>query len=191
MKAFRKIWHSLGFLIFLISGCATTNLDVQRWKESHDIPRLIRALEDKQENRSIKREVVKALIEIGEPAVDELILLVERGNDDVSVYAAYVLGEIGPKAKKAVPALIRQFPIGYPPLGALMEKEFYEVRKEVVVSTYYPSVAGVPQKPEIYKREVTVVTFYAGAQALTKITSLTFGTDRKKWQEWWEKNKTK
>jgi HEAT repeat protein len=49
----------------------------------------------------------QALIRIGEPAVPSLVGLLGHGNPLVQLYAATCLGEIGPPAKAAAPALLK------------------------------------------------------------------------------------
>ena len=55
----------------------------------------------------IRHSVDKALARVGEPAVPALLKILNGPDAGMRVCAAYVLGEIGPAARAAVPELIR------------------------------------------------------------------------------------
>ncbi len=56
---------------------------------------------------SYDNSVDKALARVGEPAVPALLKILNGPDEGMRVCAAYALGEIGPTARAAVPALIR------------------------------------------------------------------------------------
>ncbi|HKI18141.1 MAG TPA: HEAT repeat domain-containing protein, partial [Isosphaeraceae bacterium] len=71
------------------------------------IPVLVRAASDA--DTSVCYYGIAALAGIGRPAVPQLIQLLGSPRDDVSDWAVWYLGTIGPDASDAVPALIREY----------------------------------------------------------------------------------
>lgn len=120
-KALKKINHN--WLTSDITKSKVTNfidaldhsdLDIQRnaiWilgeiKDSRAVEPLISILRNRYS--TVKEEVVKALVKIGEPSISPLIEVIRS---DGIIHAALALASFGSLAKEAIPILIDKFPI--------------------------------------------------------------------------------
>jgi hypothetical protein len=96
--------YLLAVFLFL-SGCASTRESVYRWEETRDVPRLIKALKDKDDRT--RYIAAGALGKIGDKnALYPLIETLKDNDADVRAASAESLGKMGLQAREAVPALL-------------------------------------------------------------------------------------
>jgi len=139
------------------------------------VPHLISALKD--EKSEIRQRAAHYLGQLkSTEAVDALSFTLRDPVISVRQEAATALGNIGDKT--AVEPLIR----------TLKDKE-RSVRKAVVAALGdIGDIRAVEPLINVLKEKNTSITV-AAADALRKITAMTFGTDRSQWKAWWKKNK--
>lgn len=103
--------HNIGALLGLVTresnltaGARSAVVDALAAAGPAAIPSITAALHEP--GRSNARALVGILVRIGDPAIDPLIELLERDSDrGVRAAAAWGLGRIGPRARRALPAL--------------------------------------------------------------------------------------
>ena len=152
-------------------------------------------------------EAAKALVRIGEPAVEPLISSLKGTNWRIRVRAALALGEI--KDSRAAE-----------PLLAILKDEDHIIRASAVMalakiidpSAMEPLIAALKDKSKRIRRRAAValggikdyraiepliaalkderlIVRVKSAYALYEITGTDLGRSTEKWQEWWAKNK--
>jgi HEAT repeat protein len=84
-------------------------------------------------NADVAHGAAHDLIMCGAAAVPALMKALQEGNPSVRVYAAQILGEIGPAAKDAVPALEATLPD--PSLRAQAETALQKIRGQASASS--------------------------------------------------------
>ncbi len=150
----------------------------------------------------IRNRAVEELVEIGDPAVEPLIAVLEDEDVSVQKYATDALGRIGDvraveplllAASKAGPSTLGKTQvalreIGEPavePLIAALQDEDSSVRRWAAwalgeigdARAVEPLIAALNDR-DFWVRRTT-------AEALEKITGQELGRDRIKWQKWW------
>lgn len=145
-------------------------------KDIRALKPLILAIGDK--DASVRISAVESLVKIGEPAVKLLIIALKHKDSGVRIEAATALGGIGDL--RALEPLIK----------ALRDKDWIVREYAAWALGALKDVRAVEPLIKALGDEVEVVRENA-AEALRKITEKDFNQDRNKWQEWWEKNKTK
>jgi HEAT repeat protein len=99
MKRIATVAAVLGLLVWAGAGRGD-----EPKVEGKTVKQWVEQLKDSEPRRAAK--AMTALTKIGEPAVDPLIEVLKDKDEEARPLAAQVLGDIGPAAKKAIPALI-------------------------------------------------------------------------------------
>jgi hypothetical protein len=167
----------------------------------------------------ILRQAANDFARIGEPAENDLILLVKSSNQVASSYAAYALSKIhaDTNTSKIIATLVEFFPklvitvklsgdIGgnkeecesrlfidelnlLSILTSEYGEEFFTIDNKIDDVFYYTN--NIYGLKSVKIDRIITYTYYAGALALHEITGEKIGNDQNKWKQWWVKNKSK
>ena len=116
------------------------------------------------------------MVQLGEPAVDFLVELIEKGESDYQIDAVMALGYM--KNENTVDVLIKQLQ------SSSADLRFYAA--EALGKSQHKK--AVPALIELLSDSHWKVRGQA-ADSLQRITGLYLGDDRDQWQEWWENNR--
>ncbi len=174
------------------------------------IPALEKVVAGDQDSQ-LQWVAANALADIGEPALDALIVCL--GNDDTTIQyvAAESIGEIGPAASAAVPALIKALEESKPasakmffdalggvgPGASQAVPVLVEYLQDEELGKYAAEALGkigpaaMPVVPELIKLLNAEDAFlrYDVSEALQAITGQDLGMQVEPWQQWWDTNK--
>jgi hypothetical protein len=150
-------------------------------KDTRAIASLSALLDDVDPN--VREEVINALVKIGKPAVEPLIVALNEEHSYVRWGAAKALGQIkDPRAIEPLFAVLQTIPLC--PVG-------YEIDVRWCLIWALAELKDnrlVEPLIELLKSKETVARWKA-ASYLYSITGQKFGDDAPNWQEWWEENK--
>jgi len=127
---------------------------------------------------TVKMYVAKALGKIGTPAVKPLITALKEKDKEVRMYAAMVLGVI-------------RDTLAVEPLVSTLKDQEKDVRTAALLALGdIKDTRAVEPIMETLRNGDSDIQRNA-AEAMKKITRQDYGNDSRKWQDWWEKSKSK
>jgi HEAT repeat protein len=150
-------------------------------KDIRAIDPLIALLDDVDPN--VREEVINALVKIGKPTVEPLIVALNEEHSCVRWGAAKALGQIKDlRAIEPLFAVLQTIPL------CSMGDEMNVRWCLIWALAELKDNRLVEQLIELLKSKETVAR-WAAASYLYSITGQKFGEEAAKWQEWWEENK--
>jgi HEAT repeat protein len=116
------------------------------------------------------------MIPLGEPAVDFLIEIIEKGDHNLSINAVIGLGYLG--SDKAIDALIKLLQNSNADIRFYAAKTLGKTNNKTAVPALIQSLSDPDWKVK-----------GQAADSLRRITGLYLGDDREEWRKWWQENK--
>lgn len=161
------------FVLFIITGCASTFEKIDSEKQRGNIDFLITALRDEDVNAQGKAAL--ALAEMNPPPKKAIPAIIESFP---KILVLIYRDDRGVEHSSILP---------------ISDAEFIASASMLAVLNGGSATAGLKdingrRFSGTYQRSAIV---NAGAEALKKITGEDFGNDKDKWKQWWDKNKNK